>query len=222
MSKRGRDNFRHFGKQLQSSFSGSSRLLTVQPPLPRKIDLMRAWARGTECCGMLAGLRSLFSSAPAPYADPKASIPLGEVLRRNWFELWYQPKIELRTMHLVGAEALVRARHPTRGIVPPDLLPARCQRRGHACAHRACHPDGAPRLGKFRALRRADQARGQRAGIRAGRSSNPAHVARDASARGQLAGADIGSHRGPDHRRSRSRQRRCRCAARTQMRPVGR
>jgi sensor c-di-GMP phosphodiesterase-like protein len=70
-------------------------------------------------CGMLAGLRNLFSSGPAPYADPKASIPLGEVLRRNWFELWYQPKIELRTMHLVGAEALVRARHPTRGIVPP-------------------------------------------------------------------------------------------------------
>ena len=68
---------------------------------------------------MLAGLRNLFSSGPAPYADPKASIPLGEVLRRNWFELWYQPKIELRTMHLVGAEALVRARHPTRGIVPP-------------------------------------------------------------------------------------------------------
>jgi EAL domain-containing protein (putative c-di-GMP-specific phosphodiesterase class I) len=69
--------------------------------------------------GMLARLRNLFSPGPAPYADPKASIPLGEVLRRNWFELWYQPKIELRTMHLVGAEALVRARHPARGIVPP-------------------------------------------------------------------------------------------------------
>ena len=56
---------------------------------------------------------------PPPYADPKAKIPLVEVLDRNWFELWYQPKIELRTMRMVGAEALVRARHPTRGIVPP-------------------------------------------------------------------------------------------------------
>ena len=37
-------------------------------------------------------------------------------------ELWYQPKIELRTTHLVGAEALVRARHPTRGIIPPALF----------------------------------------------------------------------------------------------------
>jgi EAL domain-containing protein (putative c-di-GMP-specific phosphodiesterase class I) len=71
---------------------------------------------------MLKGLRDLFSSGPAPYADPKAPIPLGEVLKRNWFELWYQPKIELKTMRLVGAEALVRARHPTRGVVPPALF----------------------------------------------------------------------------------------------------
>jgi EAL domain-containing protein (putative c-di-GMP-specific phosphodiesterase class I) len=68
---------------------------------------------------MLDGLRNLFASRPDPYADPKAKIPLGEVLKRNWFELWYQPKIELRTMRLVGAEALVRARHPERGVVPP-------------------------------------------------------------------------------------------------------
>ena len=71
---------------------------------------------------MLEGLRHLFSSEPAPYADSQAPIPLGEILRNNWFELWYQPKIELKTLHLVGAEALVRARHPTRGIVPPGLF----------------------------------------------------------------------------------------------------
>jgi EAL domain-containing protein (putative c-di-GMP-specific phosphodiesterase class I) len=68
---------------------------------------------------MLDALRNMFGSQPDPYADPKARIPLSEVLNRNWFELWYQPKIELRTMRLVGAEALVRARHPTRGIVSP-------------------------------------------------------------------------------------------------------
>ena len=68
---------------------------------------------------MLKGLRNLFSSGPVPYAGPKDKIPLGDVLKRNWFELWYQPKIELKTMRLVGAEALVRARHPVRGIVAP-------------------------------------------------------------------------------------------------------
>ena len=68
---------------------------------------------------MIKGWRNLFSSGPAPYADPKEKIPLGEVLKRDWYELWYQPKIELKTMRLVGAEALVRARHPTRGVVAP-------------------------------------------------------------------------------------------------------
>jgi EAL domain-containing protein (putative c-di-GMP-specific phosphodiesterase class I) len=68
---------------------------------------------------MFDGLRNLFATEPDPYGDPKAKIPLGEVLRRDWFELWYQPKINLRTMSLAGAEALVRARHPTRGIVSP-------------------------------------------------------------------------------------------------------
>jgi EAL domain-containing protein (putative c-di-GMP-specific phosphodiesterase class I) len=68
---------------------------------------------------MFERMRNLFASAPAPYADPKARIPLGEVLARDWFDLWYQPKIELRTMRMVGAEALVRARHPQRGVVAP-------------------------------------------------------------------------------------------------------
>ena len=34
--------------------------------------------------------------------------------------LHYQPKIELRSGRVVGAEALVRWRHPSRGMVPPD------------------------------------------------------------------------------------------------------
>ena len=68
---------------------------------------------------MFDGLRKLFSPGPLPYADPKEKIPLGEVLKRNWFELWYQPKIELKSLRLVGAEALVRARHPERGVVAP-------------------------------------------------------------------------------------------------------
>jgi diguanylate cyclase len=38
--------------------------------------------------------------------------------------LHYQPKIELRTGDIVGAEALVRWPHPTRGLIPPnDFIP---------------------------------------------------------------------------------------------------
>ena len=46
---------------------------------------------------MLEKLRDLFSSRAVAYADPKATIPLGAVLKHDWFELWYQPKIELKT-----------------------------------------------------------------------------------------------------------------------------
>jgi EAL domain-containing protein (putative c-di-GMP-specific phosphodiesterase class I) len=49
-------------------------------------------------------------------------VTLGEVLRRNWFELWYQPKIELRSMRLVGAEGLVRGRRPDGSVISPGLF----------------------------------------------------------------------------------------------------
>jgi EAL domain-containing protein (putative c-di-GMP-specific phosphodiesterase class I) len=65
---------------------------------------------------MLGGIKNLFGGNRGP-ADGK--ITLDDVLRRNWFELWYQPKIHLRDMRLAGAEALVRARKPDGSLIPP-------------------------------------------------------------------------------------------------------
>lgn len=46
-------------------------------------------------------------------------------LRHNMLELWYQPKIDLRSRLVYGAEALVRLRHPERGVLAPaQFLPA--------------------------------------------------------------------------------------------------
>jgi EAL domain-containing protein (putative c-di-GMP-specific phosphodiesterase class I)/FixJ family two-component response regulator len=51
-------------------------------------------------------------------------IDLEEAIRADWLELWYQPKIDLRSSLVSGAEALLRARHPKLGIVPPSgILP---------------------------------------------------------------------------------------------------
>ena len=53
---------------------------------------------------------------------PEGKVTLDDVLRKNWFELWYQPKIDLRTTRLAGAEALVRARKPNGSVVPPGVF----------------------------------------------------------------------------------------------------
>lgn len=70
---------------------------------------------------MLQALRRMFASSPEPEPGT-GKLTLGEVLRRNWFELWYQPKIDLRTLRLVGAEALTRARRPDGSVVSPGLF----------------------------------------------------------------------------------------------------
>ena len=45
---------------------------------------------------------------------------LWEALEQNEFELFLQPQIALQTGQLVGAEALIRWRHPELGLVQPD------------------------------------------------------------------------------------------------------
>jgi diguanylate cyclase (GGDEF)-like protein/PAS domain S-box-containing protein len=43
-----------------------------------------------------------------------------DALDKNEFELHYQPKINLRTKELAGVEALIRWRHPERGVLLPS------------------------------------------------------------------------------------------------------
>jgi EAL domain-containing protein (putative c-di-GMP-specific phosphodiesterase class I) len=52
-------------------------------------------------------------------ALPSPPVDVAEALHADWLELWYQPKIQARTLTMAGAEALVRMRHPAWGVVPP-------------------------------------------------------------------------------------------------------
>jgi diguanylate cyclase (GGDEF)-like protein/PAS domain S-box-containing protein len=45
---------------------------------------------------------------------------LRPALARGEFELHYQPRVDLRSMAIVGMEALIRWRHPQLGMVPPQ------------------------------------------------------------------------------------------------------
>jgi diguanylate cyclase (GGDEF)-like protein/PAS domain S-box-containing protein len=50
------------------------------------------------------------------------SAGLHQAIENREFELYYQPKARLDTGEFVGMEALLRWRHPVRGMVPPSLF----------------------------------------------------------------------------------------------------
>jgi diguanylate cyclase (GGDEF)-like protein/PAS domain S-box-containing protein len=47
---------------------------------------------------------------------------LRQALQNNQLQLYYQPKVSLRSGRIVGAEALLRWRHPLRGLVSPGVF----------------------------------------------------------------------------------------------------
>ncbi len=68
--------------------------------------------------------------------DPNSPARLGtvtalrEALENGGLELHYQPKVQLSDGAVVGLEALVRWRHPERGLVPPDEFVPLAERTG--------------------------------------------------------------------------------------------
>jgi EAL domain-containing protein (putative c-di-GMP-specific phosphodiesterase class I) len=54
--------------------------------------------------------------------SPNVSVDVGEALGKGWLEVWYQPNIDLRLMSLRGAEAALRLRHPSWGVLAPSQL----------------------------------------------------------------------------------------------------
>ncbi|HVO11201.1 MAG TPA: EAL domain-containing protein [Vicinamibacteria bacterium] len=89
--------------------------------LLRRADLavQAAQRRGSGCV--------VYSAECDPY-NPERLKLLGELrwaIEAGQLQLYYQPKVDLRTRLVVGVEALLRWRHPRKGIVPPgDFIPA--------------------------------------------------------------------------------------------------
>ncbi len=64
-------------------------------------------------------LASRLVDSVKPPDTPCGATSLLSALENNWLELWYQPKIELASMSICGAEALIRLRHPEQGLLSP-------------------------------------------------------------------------------------------------------
>lgn len=89
--------------------------LKMRPPLqkPFRMDAVRQAFDGARLEQKAAGAASL-----------DTTIELEDALENDWLELWYQPKIDLRTRLLGGAEGLIRCRHPVHGLLTPaSFLP---------------------------------------------------------------------------------------------------
>jgi EAL domain-containing protein (putative c-di-GMP-specific phosphodiesterase class I) len=94
------------GKVLDSAIQlGHERGLNMGKPLPKPM-------RAEDLRERLAGVCR--PSKPLMCAD------LADALSADQLFLEYQPKLDCRLGRITGAEALVRWRHPTRGIIRPD------------------------------------------------------------------------------------------------------
>ena len=89
--------------------------------------LLRRADSAVQAARKLGGGASVLYSSSCELHDPARLALLGELRRAldgNELQLHYQPKVDLKTRTVVGAEALLRWAHPKRGFVSPaEFIP---------------------------------------------------------------------------------------------------
>ncbi len=78
--------------------------------------------RAVELTSRLSSRTAAVDQAPTRTPGEKITVDLLTAIDSGWLELWYQPKIDLRSFVVCGAEALLRARHPVHEILTPAAL----------------------------------------------------------------------------------------------------
>lgn len=109
-------------------FSGASIGITVYPDDPGDIGqlvrnadlaLYRAKEDGRRAC-------RLFDEQMHRAVQARSAVEqdLRQALARGEFQMHFQPQVDLRTGRIIGAESLIRWRHPERGLVSPaEFIP---------------------------------------------------------------------------------------------------
>jgi diguanylate cyclase (GGDEF)-like protein/PAS domain S-box-containing protein len=85
--------------------------------LIRKADVAMYWSKNRS-----GGRYEIFDTKMSAQALDRLQleIDLRQAIKRDQLRLFYQPLVHLKSGRIIGAEALLRWQHPTRGVVGPD------------------------------------------------------------------------------------------------------
>jgi diguanylate cyclase (GGDEF)-like protein len=100
----------------------------VYPADGATIEALLAHADAAMYCAKQRGRNNVQYFEPGMNAATQEKMrlesELHDAIRLQQLELHYQPKVDTRSGRIHGAEALIRWRHPQRGLVPPaDFIP---------------------------------------------------------------------------------------------------
>ncbi|MDQ1536702.1 MAG: hypothetical protein QOE58_1095, partial [Actinomycetota bacterium] len=100
--------------------------IAVSPQDTAETDALLRYAQAAMYEAKLGGSRRWRTFEPSSQPRWNQRLELGQDLRRalgrQELEVHYQPVVHLATGRILGVEALVRWRHPSRGWVPPSLF----------------------------------------------------------------------------------------------------
>ena len=100
------------------------------------VNLLGAIQKPATAKKLAALIETHVAARPAASAnEPLANEPITDeeiaaAVREGAFEAYFQPKVELRTGRVKGAEAIARWHHPRRGMVPPGAFIGRLEAAG--------------------------------------------------------------------------------------------
>lgn len=85
-------------------------------------ELLRCADVAMYCCKRNESLSSFYDSANDANNKRRLSmmVELGTAIREDQLVLHFQPRINIQTHTITGCEALVRWKHPTLGVIPPN------------------------------------------------------------------------------------------------------